>query len=191
MALVLAGYDLTEYEVRRGLTYCIKEIVRNVFEHSGSNECFIAGQRWRDDSVEIVIMDEGVGILKTLSESYSLASDHDALISAIKPGVSRISNLAQSLNLSDNSGFGLYVLSQIGQRFGQFVLGSGTAALCQQTGKKAEIEPTKFFGTFVGVRMNERPANFRLLLDEIVEIGEKEATHAGIQGKASSSSKMS
>ena len=189
IALVLAGTDLKEYEVKRGLAYSIKEIVRNVFEHSGAGHCYVAGQRWGEGAVEIVIMDEGVGISKTLSESFVIESDRQALEYSIKPGVSRMSKVLDALNTSDNSGFGLYVLSQVGKRFGRFVLGSGMAALRHQQGTKLQFDATSFSGTFVGITLNERPSNFRSVLDEIVESGEAEAKLAGFPAKASESSR--
>lgn len=191
LALVLAGDHLQQHEVRRSLAYSIKEIVRNVFEHSGKSECYVAGQRWGDGRVEIVIMDEGVGILKTISESFAVGSDQQALEYAIKPGVSRLSGSPAALEASDNAGLGLFVLSEIGKRFGKFALGSGTAALRQEQHKGITLDATNFPGTFVGIHLNARPTNFRVVLDEIVEQGESNAAREGLPIKRSGSSKLS
>jgi hypothetical protein len=90
VAGVLAG-SFDDSQALRTYTYSIREIIRNVFEHSQAVDCFVFAQRWADGSAEIAIVDEGVGIARTLSESHGVATDADALALACRPGVSRTS----------------------------------------------------------------------------------------------------
>jgi anti-sigma regulatory factor (Ser/Thr protein kinase) len=128
VAGVLAG-SFDDSEPLRTYKYSIREIIRNVFEHSQVSECFIFAQRWPDGSAEIAIVDEGVGIAHTLAQSHGAKTDAESLQLAVQPGVSRTSGGSGEENIYENSGFGLYVLSELAASFGWFMLGSGSAAL--------------------------------------------------------------
>ena len=184
-SVIAASFE--DYEVRRVFSYAFKEIIRNVFEHSGASSCFVTGQRWENGLVEAAVLDEGIGICKSLSQSFAITDDAAALRLAIKPGVSRTSGAAH--NEHDNSGFGLYVLSEVGRNFGRFVLGSGNSALRLGSDSKVKQDAVKFGGTFVGLRLDTPPKNFSVVVDEIVAAGEAEAGLQGVLRKASSSSK--
>jgi len=168
--------------------YAIREIIRNVFEHSNTEECFICGQRWWGGKVEISIIDEGVGISSTLRESYDIKTDEHALQLAIRPGVSR-TNAHAAQNVFDNSGFGLFVLSEVGNRFGWFAIGSGSKRLIG-TGGHHEVEDFSFPGTFIGIQLFKPVVNFGSVLDEIIEQGEKLSDQSGISKRASGASKL-
>lgn len=188
LAGVLVGsYD--DSQELRAYTYSIREIIRNVFEHSEADECFVCGQRWWNGSVEIAVIDEGVGICQTLKRSFPVESDEEALTLAISPGVSRATTLKKEENIYDNSGFGLYVLSQIGSNFGWFALGSGGARVIGYE-RVFKVAPFSFAGTFVGIKLDRAPSNFRELLSDIIDSGEDEAREAGRVAKASGMSKL-
>jgi hypothetical protein len=184
-AVVAAGFE--DYEVHRLFSYAFKEIIRNVFEHSSARSCFITGQRWESGMVEAAVIDEGCGIQKSLSETFEISTDAEALALAIKPGVSRTSGAL--VNEHDNSGFGLYVLSEVGRNFGRFVVGSGESALRLGSDSLVKQDKVKFSGTFVGLRLDTPPKNFANVLDDIVAAGEAEAGLHGVPRRASSSSK--
>ncbi|PXX67554.1 hypothetical protein SAMN05660489_03176 [Pseudomonas sp. LAMO17WK12:I10] len=188
LAGVVAGSHDDSKELRV-YTYSIREIVRNVFEHSGADECLICGQRWANGVVEFAVVDEGKGISNSLRDIMDVESDEQALMQAISPGVSRTAGLADQENIYDNSGFGLYVLSQIGSNFGWFFMGSGQAQLVgfERSFTTSELS---FFGTFVGIRLNKSPSDFRGLLEDIVSAGEQEALSTGRVRKASALSKL-
>jgi anti-sigma regulatory factor (Ser/Thr protein kinase) len=184
LAGVLAGsHDDTE-ELRT-YTYCIREIIRNVFEHSGADECFICGQRWQH-GVEIALIDEGVGIGATLNEG---SGDADALLQSIRPGVSRTSQHDNTENIYDNSGFGLFVLSELAASFGWFVLGSGVAQLVGHQ-KLRDVEASSFRGTYFGMRLLAAPNDFRSVLADIIQAGEEEARLTGTHARASGRSRL-
>lgn len=69
--------------------YAVCEVLRNAYEHSGSADFYAMGQVWPDGCLELVVMDDGNGILKTLKGKYpKLTSERDAIREAMKPGVS-------------------------------------------------------------------------------------------------------
>lgn len=119
------------------LSYCIREILRNVADHSSAMSLWLCGQYYpSQNAVEIAILDEGIGIRTSLSNnsSYKSISDSDALDLAIKAGVSGKTSPSDDEIREDpqgiwNQGYGLYVVSELCRRFGSFAILSGTAYL--------------------------------------------------------------
>ncbi|QLJ08641.1 MULTISPECIES: ATP-binding protein [unclassified Pseudoalteromonas] len=188
LARVVSG-TVEDTQENRLYNYAFREVIRNVFEHSGANECYVCGQRWYNGHVEIAVIDEGVGIPDSLRSSFDVTTDSEALLQAIKPGISRTSNIDDSLNTYDNSGFGLYILSEIASSFGWFVLGSGQSRIIGYQGN-TDVEDLCFKGTYFGMRLNKAPSQFSSLLDDIILVGEEEAKASGITKKASGMSKL-
>ncbi|MCX9490874.1 sensor histidine kinase [Vibrio cholerae] len=169
--------------------YALREIIRNVFEHSTVDECYLCGQRWADGRVEVAVVDEGVGISTSLKRSFHIESEIAALRMAIKPGISSTTHIVETDNTYGNSGFGLYVLEQLASSFGWFMIGSGTAKLVSQSNIINE-QKLNFDGTYIGLRLNRAPNQFSGLLDDIIYTGEQEAEIYGIRAKASGMSKL-
>jgi len=186
LANVLSGTK-EDTEEHRFYLYTLREIVRNVFEHSQVDECFICGQRWSNGKVEIAIADEGVGLSTSLNRSHIVDSEEEAIKLAIKPGVSATNNITDIENTYDNSGYGLYVLSEVVSNFGCFTLGSNSTRLINRSGDE-NIDKFTFNGTFIGIELTNAPKHFSEMLNDIIASGEKEASNCG---KASSASKMS
>lgn len=188
MANVLLGkLSITERDALLIISYSIREILRNVFEHSGSDECFVCAQRWTDGRAEIAILDNGMGIFNTLSQVYKV-DEKDAIPLAIKPGITRTSNFSEDENIHQNSGYGLYAISEIGRSFGEFYLGSGSKIY--SSNKNPNISDSFFRGTFVGLNIRNMPTNFKELLQDIIKSGEEEAQKEGRASKASNASKL-
>jgi len=172
----------------QAVLYSLKEVIRNVFEHSGAPECFVAAQKWSNGVVEVGVIDEGMGIKASLQQAIECKDDLEAIRSAIQPGVSRAMKLDDTSNQHGNSGFGLYVLSELGRCFGRFTLGSGTAALQIENGEARALIAT-FHGTFVGIKLADSIHDFGGVLNDIVSVGETDAEAAGIAARASRSSR--
>ncbi|ELV8625336.1 hypothetical protein QNF03_001983 [Vibrio cidicii] len=188
LARVISGKPETHQD-NRMYNYAFREIIRNVFEHSGCEECYVFGQRWFNGHVEIAVVDEGVGIGCTLRETLGDISDSEALKQAIKPGVSRTSQLSDAENTFDNSGFGLYVLTEVARSFGWYALGSNSAKLIGY-GSTLEESTLNFNGTYFGFRLTRSPSDFSSLAKDIINTGEQEANLEGIARKASAMSKL-
>lgn len=143
-------------------SYTIREILRNVVEHSESEEFAYCAQYWPSkDLAEIGLLDTGMGLRKSLERNplHLGIDDQTALSLAIKPGVSRTTPKEQkSQGEWRNSGFGLYLTSRICEDVGSFTLISGSVGIFIS---KAEtfMFPVKFRGT--GVRIAVRPSKLR------------------------------
>ncbi len=187
LADVLAGCrpDTPEHQA---ILYSLKEVIRNVFEHSGTDECYVAAQRWTTGEVEVAVVDEGMGIRASLSAAVPASGDAEAIELALQPGVTRTMKLGEDDNLHGNSGFGLYVLAELGRCFGRFTLGSESAAVVIDEGRR-ESRATRFHGTFVGLRLRKPMFDFGGVLDDIVDAGEAAAAAAGLTARASSESR--
>jgi hypothetical protein len=109
-------------------------------------------QYWPEkDWVELAILDEGVGIRSTLARNPHLAipSDIGALRLALLPGVSGVAFKGGPRQRKDawaNSGYGLYMTSQLCARGGSFLICSGSAGLFLERGVETTFE-TNFAGT--------------------------------------------
>ncbi|MEZ8056099.1 hypothetical protein [Vibrio atlanticus] len=188
LAKVVSG-TLDDTEENRLYNYAFREIIRNVFEHSGAEECYVCGQRWWNGKVEIAVIDEGCGIADSLRRSHTVSSDISAIKQAIRPGISSTTNICDSENIYDNSGFGLYVLSELASSFGWYTLGSGSARIVGQQSTIKE-DDLNFNGTYFGMQLNSSPRQFGSLLTDIIHAGETEAKASGITQKASGISKL-
>lgn len=138
-------------------TYLIREILRNIPEHADSLKAWICGQYWANHTAEIAIIDEGIGVKKSLQRNkvhreYILC-DKDAISCAIKAGISQ-AFLPAKPNLSEdpwgNSGFGLYVVSEICKELqGSFCLASGEKYIKIDSDGTIRYGDTTFQGTAV------------------------------------------
>jgi len=141
----------------RAVLYIMSEMVRNVLEHSESpHGAVVAAQyypprRTGRRYVSIGVADAGVGVRKTLSRNYSVASHGDALLKAIQPGVTGA--VPGQYGSADNAGAGLAMTrSMAGATQGYFALASGSAmfrtSLAQR--KPPDHQLVKEIGFFPG-----------------------------------------
>ncbi len=170
------------------LAYSLRELIRNVVEHSGAKQIWVAGQYWQSyGKVELAIVDEGIGIRAALRRNPHLSIDDDeqAILLACEPGVSGKAYGKKKTNEYDiwaNSGFGLYMLSRICEIAGTFTLLSGTKAIVMAKGNY-ETYDAFFKGTAIGMTLYiNRLEDTKKLLPRLVKEGEL---------KARSNSKMS
>ena len=135
MANVLARNN---EEFKNWVAYILREILRNIPEHSKSKTIWYCAQYWPSyDLVELSILDEGIGIVASLKDSYEyrdiISDDYTALELALKPGVSgTFSGCRPSIGTGEwkNSGYGLYMVSQMCAELGaSFIIASGNSAI--------------------------------------------------------------
>ena len=143
------------------LTYLIRELMRNTPEHSKSDVVSVTLNvlDHNEQTVEFTSEDHGIGILKSLQGNMvhrkCLETDNDALPYAIKAGISK-AFLPSGQNASSdpwaNSGFGLYMVSEICRKLdGSFRLESGTCGLLKEKDEKMTLYPANRQGTFVSI----------------------------------------
>jgi len=160
-----------QYKVTAPLAYCLREVIRNVFEHAETDRCVLCAQKCADGAIEIAVIDQGRGIRCSLEERLHFKNDGEALRQAIHPGVSR-SPSSDPDNPWGNSGFGLFVLSEIGREIGAFRVVSNQASLHLENGKILE-EEASFCGTAIQLRLR-RPKGMNLedFINAIIVRGE-------------------
>lgn len=137
------------------LSYSLREIIRNVFEHSECDRVLYCGQYWPMASkVEVSILDRGIGIRQSLgtNPNFRYGTDKHALEMSLLPSVSGKTHLPAKSENWGNSGYGLYMTSRLCRHGGNFVIASGNAAIgLSKTLSKSNFN-TSLQGT--AVRMN-------------------------------------
>lgn len=168
------------------LTFIIREIMRNIEEHSEADTIWICAQHWpRYQLVEIGILDEGQGVRNSLQRNIHyrdiINNDYTALKLALKPGVSKAFRLRNMPDgVWDNSGYGLYMASNICTALqGSFLIASGNTAICNRydrTSKNIETEKydTRMSGTAIKMTIStERIQEYEAIQKEFVKRGEE------------------
>lgn len=113
------------------LTFSIRELMRNVFEHSESKSIEYCAQYWPTyHQVEIAISDSGIGLKESLKNNpfVQVTSDSDAIQQALMPAVSSKNYKGAKIDRNDpwhNSGFGLYMINRLCRLGGSFLICSG------------------------------------------------------------------
>ncbi len=100
------------------LKYLISEMMDNVTSHSCSI-CggFIAAQyHSKSNKVQVVIVDNGVGLLSSLSTHFTLANETEAISKAMEKAVTGSNSFKPYTNVPKHAGLGLFFLSEILER---------------------------------------------------------------------------
>ncbi|MFZ6694067.1 hypothetical protein [Undibacterium sp. SXout20W] len=143
------------------LTFSIREIMRNVLEHSQAKAIEYCAQFWPTyNKVEIVIVDGGIGLKESLKLNpfIQVESDSDAIQQALMPAISSKNYEGIRIDRNDpwhNSGFGLYMSSRICRLGGSFLICSGDHGISLNADGKTHIElGHRFKGTAVRMVLN-------------------------------------
>ncbi|OAQ21088.1 hypothetical protein [Thermosulfurimonas dismutans] len=138
------------------ITYSLREILRNILEHSDSPDLWYCAQYWPQyHKAEIAILDSGKGIKKALSSNpyLKIESHSDAIQQALLPGISGKVFKGRRINRNDpwhNSGFGLYMTSRLCRNGGEFFICSGDHGILLNENGKKHFQLRHFFsGTAV------------------------------------------
>lgn len=185
LASVIARGD---EKLKKTMTFCLREILRNIPEHSGSCKGWYCAQFWpKYDLVELAIMDNGCGIYKSITNNIRYAMEgldnEKALKMALQPGISERFDdsgneeiFAGEANKWKNSGYGLYVVSKICAKLGaNFVLASGNKAIYVTENSNIishEIFDTDVDGTAIRIRL--RPSKIDKIEQILKEIREED-----------------
>ena len=133
LASVLCGEEGTT--LHEYLTYSLRELMRNVVEHSESDCFLVCAQYWQGKGLaELAIIDHGIGLKDSFSRNPHVKpeSDKDAINYALMPAISGKAfkgDKTRSRSMWVNSGFGLYMTSRICRNGGNFFIGSGDAGV--------------------------------------------------------------
>jgi len=141
------------------LTFSIREILRNVVEHSGSEIIEYCAQYWPTKNlVEFAVLDTGNGIMHGLSTNpyLNINDERDALHLAMLPGVSGKMYKGIKKRRHDewqNSGFGLYMTSRICRNGGDFFIVSNDKSIFLDRTSKKDLK-CKYKGTALRLRID-------------------------------------
>jgi hypothetical protein len=158
--LLFRGREVS-IDSKKILRFSIREIVRNVFEHSQAIEFYVTGQYWPSQKrIQVALCDTGVGIKSSISRNRKLEvkSDRDALHLALMPGISGSPDKLHEGNLSEgwrNSGFGLFMTSRFCRKSGGFSFSSGDCCLVLDEHKTVHEIPFAP-GTAIRLDLHER-----------------------------------
>lgn len=109
------------------IKYTVGELVRNVLEHaSAENGAFVAAQYYPNaNMVRLGICDTGVGIRRTINESWFAENDIDAIKLALTPGITGTTRREGGTEV--NAGAGLFFIKSMAMvARDYFIIYSGT-----------------------------------------------------------------
>ena len=154
LARMLCGEDVGA--VFDSLSYSLREMMRNVVEHSEAEDIWLCAQYWPSKArVEVAIVDLGIGVRRSLSGNPHIdpSDDKKAINYALMPAVSgKAFKGARKKQRGPwaNSGFGLYMTSRVCRNGGNFFIASGDTGMLLTT--KAEAKryfPCEYQGTAI------------------------------------------
>lgn len=199
MARILCG---SNDDILNSIYQCLREILRNIVEHSDSDDIWVAAQLWAHE-IEIGILDEGVGISQALGFNpyLNFPEKHSALTLSLQPAISGKAFVYGGLERGkleggwDHSGFGLYIASQISKKNGDFFICSGNSSLWLNEYGVA-VNDYNHHGTAIRIRvdLNKLSSFNQTHITKIISDGEEIAQQkysAFALTKASAASKKS
>lgn len=184
------------------LTFSIREIVRNVVEHSGSKQVAYCAQYWPAyHKVEIAILDAGIGLKKSISQNpfVEVSNDSDAIQQVLMPAISSKNYKGAIVDTNDpwhNSGFGLYMTNRLCRNGGEFFICSGEhGILLNENGKRHIDLGFNYEGTVVKMvldtsKLGTLTTMLGKLRDEGFEIA-KELKGVGVYNASAASQMLS
>ena len=176
--------DRGNEELHKLLTFLIREILRNTPEHAQTNISWVCGQYWPSyELAEIAIIDEGIGIFKSITQNAThrqyITDNASALQWALKAGISDAFKPSMKQKSDDewaNSGFGLYMVSEICKYLnGSFcIISYDNYLLIDNHGKS--VGQTSFEGTAIRIRVpSKKIESAQSIISQISRQGETEA----------------
>lgn len=163
MSRVLARLDFLDRRALRAIEWSVNELTDNVLNHSRCESGGL-GQlnlRRKQQEIEIIVADSGIGIPESFRLHGRNWSDEQALEQSIREGVTSVPDIGR--------GFGLYGAFQIAALSGgTFHINSGRAHLVQDRSGRLQIrrDDLDFLGTSVVLAINfQRPISFEEALN--------------------------
>jgi len=174
-----------EPEQAKTIGYIVSELARNVIEHANSRDgAFLCAQYYpKSNTIRIGIADNGVGIKTTISQSYPVKTDLEAIQQALWPGITGTTR--REGGTEQNAGAGLFFIKSIaGVNRDFFIIYSGNAfykLLRRLPTSRLRLRADPFQerhstddklpywrGTVVGIDINlDQTEEFSILLDAI------------------------
>ncbi|MCA3633337.1 MAG: ATP-binding protein [Methylobacterium sp.] len=156
ISYVLTRDESLSSDIFNVLSYSIREIFRNVFEHGETDEIYYCAQYWpTKGKVEFSIGDSGIGIRRSLAANpnFVFDNDKDAIQLSLLPGVSGKTHIRKPHSDWNNSGYGLYMVNRLARNGGNFVIASGEDAVHLSKKTKNNFK-TSVRGTMIRVNFD-------------------------------------
>lgn len=166
------------------IRYVMSELIRNVLEHSLSPHGAVVSAQYHPKSgtIRIGIADTGIGIWKSINQSYNPRDDLEAIQLALMPGVTGTTRKEGGTEF--NAGAGLFFIKSIAAVNGDFFVlysGRGMYKLLKRKGSRIKLRADPFSdrhskkgdlpfwqGTIVGIDISlKETQEFSLLLDMV------------------------
>lgn len=171
---------------RNFYAYIMRELMRNVVEHSKADEFFLSIYRRDNKEIGFKVLDYGIGIKKSINShpNYNVKDHMTALAFSIRPGITKTYKKDPSIDdIWQNSGFGLYMVSSIANEIGCFSIASGDSELISKSHTNS-YSKKKIKGTEVTVVLqNNISVNTSVLLREISQRGNEFAKNSPMFSK--------
>lgn len=155
---ILKGFNI-DLKIRNFYAYILREIMRNVPEHSEASMYYLACYKNKNE-VAFKVVDKGITIKESLNKNprFNIYNDKSAVTFAIKPGVTRsYKRDPYRDDVWQNSGFGLYMVSSLMKRVGYFELKSGSGRIVVMKDRENDfMSITKVAGTEVLIIIDKR-----------------------------------
>lgn len=163
--------------VETTLQYAIRELLRNIIEHSRSTQLWYSAQFWpTKDLVEVAVLDEGIGVLEALTNNpenrvsteasaIALATERGVTGTRPKPALRTIGGESCESRY-ENSGWGLFVLRRLAEAAGSLLIVSNNAGI-RFTGGLREYRECAIGGVCVSLRL--KPSRIDSLLSRILD----------------------
>lgn len=184
---ILKNFNL-DIKTRNFYAYILREIMRNVPEHSHASLYYLECYKNKNEFAFKVI-DRGITIKQSLNTNprFDIYDDKSAVTFAIKPGVTR--SYKRDPNRDDvwqNSGFGLYMVSSLMKEIGYFELKSGAGRIVVSQKKDNDfMSSPKISGTEVLIIIDKRIViNIPKTLRELSVEGSKLAENSNFSSYA-------
>lgn len=143
------------------IQYALREIIRNIFEHSGAKNFLISGQFYpKNRNVQIVISDTGQGVPNSLrfNSNFKKLNDKDCINLALMPGVSGNEKAMSAVraDIWQNSGYGLYMISRLARNEGIMTIISGDSLvhIHRNGNNKENFAISNFAGTLIRIGLD-------------------------------------
>ncbi|MDD2935095.1 MAG: ATP-binding protein [Candidatus Pacebacteria bacterium] len=170
----------------QSIRYIMSELIRNVLEHSLSENGAIVSAQYhtKSNTIRIGIVDTGIGIWKSINQSYNPKNDIEAIRLALIPGITGTTKKEGGTEY--NAGAGLFFIKSIAYVNNSFFMiysGRGMYKLLKKQAKKIKLHPDPYDdrhskkndlpfwqGTAVGIDISlDTTEEFSILLDLIRE----------------------
>lgn len=131
----------------QAIQHIFSELVRNVLEHSQSPDGAIVCAQYfkKSNRIAIGVADSGRGLKSSLSQSYSIADDLEAIKLALTPGVTGTTR--KPGGTAQNAGFGLFLIKSIafaGSDYFNIISGNKMYKLLQRRGRRMKLQSNPF-----------------------------------------------